>query len=175
MEISFFNIYMDSGSLAKRTTEQCHVSIPCDNKHYPCSRNHSQQPRGCPQNSQNIKQNVLLDVRVQENKVMESCPKLPGRSTCLHRSCQRINETKRVTQLLDMVTPAEIGTASSWEHAQAQLQNFSNQNWSSFGPRCKSTCDTKEKNSQKTLPVTANQRPVLAHWIINSWRAETTR
>lgn len=167
-----FDIYMDNGSLAKRTTEQCHVNIPCDNKHYPCSRNHGQHPRGCPQNSQNIKQNILLDVRVHENTVTESCHGLPGRSTCPDRSCQGISETKRVTQLSDVVTPAEIGATSSWECTQAGLQNFSSPTWGSFGPRCNSTCEMKEQNSQRTLPIATNQRPARAHWVISSWRAE---
>lgn len=85
-EIFVFDIYMDNGSLAKRTVEHCHVNIPCDNKHYPCDRNRGQYFSGSPQSNQNIREDVLLDVRVHESKVMASRPRLPGRSVSCPRS-----------------------------------------------------------------------------------------
>ena len=147
---------MDNSSLAKRTVEHCHVNIPCDNKHYPGGRNHGQHPRGSPQNNQNIKQNVPLDVRVPENKVMQSCPRLPGRSTSCHRSPKQDLSEDQWDQDGNL---AVRYSNSFWNRnsilmrtCSGKLQNFSSQRWGSFGPRCKSPCETKEQNSQQTWP-----------------------
>lgn len=88
------------------------------------------------------------------------------------RACQGIKNTNMATCLLGVVTPPGTGTAS-WEGYAQALQQFSNQKWGPFGPRCKPTYDTKDRTASKHLPITTKQ--ILSHHIINSWRGETAR